>query len=290
MKQIKKAVIPAAGLGTRFLPATKTIPKEMLPIVDKPTLLYNVEEVIKAGIEDVVIIAGRNKTSIEDFFDCSYELEDLLSRNKKFDLLDRVQKIRDKVNIISIRQKEALGLGHAVHSAKPVVGDESFAVLLGDEISIGEVGATKELVQDFADKQSSTVGIMEVPEQEVHKYGVISGEKLSEQSYKIHSLVEKPKAKDAPSNLVLPGRYIFSAAIFDHIEKVKKDSRGEIQLTTAMDTLAKKQELFGFKCHSKRYDAGDKLGYLKANIEIGLLHPDIGYELREYLKELGASL
>lgn len=290
MKKITKAVIPAAGLGTRFLPATKTIPKEMLPIVDKPTLLYNIEEVIKAGIEDVVIISGRNKTSIEDFFDCSYELEDLLEKRGKLELLKKMKDLREKVNIISIRQKEALGLGHAIYTAKPVIGEESFAVLLGDEISLGSEGATLELVKDYAEKQASTVGIMEVESSEVSKYGVISGEKITKQSYLIHKLIEKPKAEDAPSNLVLPGRYIFTSNIFKYLEDIKQDSKGEIQLTPAMDTMANKNKLYGFKCISQRFDAGDKLGYLKANISIALDHPEIGTSFKAYLKDIGSRL
>lgn len=294
MKKVTKAVIPAAGLGTRFIPATKTVPKEMLPLVDKPTLLYVVEEAVAAGIEDIVIIAGRGKTEIEDFFDTSYELEDLLHRQGKEDLLKQIKEISNMANIISLRQKEAKGLGHAVYCARPIVGQESFAVLLGDEITLpfgGYSAVTKELIELHEEQQASTINVIEVAKESVHKYGIIDFTKMSLKYkdldvLKVNNIIEKPNQEEAPSNLALPGRYVFNKEIFSHLELTTPGKNGEIQLTDAMASLLKQSPLFALNIPNRRYDAGDKLGYLIANIELALEREDLGESLKNYLKSL----
>ncbi len=287
--KIKKAVIPAAGLGTRFLPVTKTVPKELLPIVDTPILLMIVEEALNAGVEDIIIIAGRNKTAIEDFFDRSYELEDTLYKTGKLDLLASLKRIQGLVNIISVRQKEALGLGHAVYTARPVVGDEPFAVLLGDEIMVSEnKNVTAQLCDLYKKTSASSVAVMEVNKKDVSKYGIIEFEKNQSMGLmKVKSVVEKPNPELTPSLWALPGRYIFTAELFEHLKNTKPGKNGEIQLTDAMTQLAQgDQGLWATPFVAQRYDAGDKLGYLQANIEMGLKHPEIGEALRHYLKNL----
>jgi len=289
LQAVKKAVIPAAGLGTRFLPVTKTIPKEMLPIVDTPILLHIVQEAVAAGIEDIVIVSGRGKTAIEDFFDSNYELEDTLEKAGKKELLAPIKKIKDMANVISIRQKQALGLGHAVWTAKPVVGNEPFAVMLGDELLIprpGEASGLKHLCKTAIDMNASTVAVMEVETSEVNKYGIVEVEKQRENLWKILSVVEKPAADKAPSRLALPGRYVFEADIFEILKNTKPVKNGEIYLTDAMTDLAKKKGLFATVLPGRRYDAGDKFGYLQANIELGLEHPELGPKLRTYLRKL----
>ncbi len=293
LNAVKKAVIPAAGLGTRFLPVTKTIPKEMLPIVDTPILLHIVQEAVAAGIEDIVIISGRGKTAIEDFFDSSYELEDTLQKTGKLALLEPIKKIKEMANIISVRQKQALGLGHAVWTAKPVVGKEPFAVMLGDELLIptpGTKSGLSHLCKTAIDMKMSTVAVMEVEASEVHKYGIVDVEVQRENLWKILSVVEKPKAEDAPSRLALPGRYVFESDILEILETTKPSPNGEIYLTDAMTTLAKKKGLLATILPGRRFDAGDKMGYLQANIELGLEHPEIGPKLREYLRQLAGKL
>jgi UTP--glucose-1-phosphate uridylyltransferase len=292
MNKVRKALIPAAGLGTRFLPATKTIPKEMLPIVDQPILLYVVEEAVRAGIEDIILVAGRGKSAIEDFFDRSFEVEYQLEKTGRLDILMRLQKIRDMANIISIRQKEALGLGHAVYSGAPIIGKENFAVLLGDEIMYSESSeptVTEQLSHIFAETGLSTVAIMQVEESEVEKYGIVDGEKTTQGYYKVKNVIEKPKASAAPSRLALPGRYVFTAQIFEYLKNAKPGKNGEIQLTDAMTEVAKNHGLIATTFKAKRFDAGDKLGYLMANIEIALMREDLGPQLREYLKKFGGS-
>lgn len=289
LQAVKKAVIPAAGLGTRFLPVTKTIPKEMLPIVDTPILLHIVQEAVAAGIEDIVIVSGRGKTAIEDFFDSNYELEDTLEKAGKKELLAPIKKIKDMANVISIRQKQALGLGHAVWTAKPVVGSEPFAVMLGDELLIprpGEASGLKHLCKTAIDMNSSTVAVMEVETSEVNKYGIVEVEKQRENLWKILSVIEKPTADKAPSRLALPGRYVFESDIFELLQNTKPQKNGEIYLTDAMTDLAKKKGLFATILPGRRYDAGDKFGYLQANIELGLEHPELGPKLRSYLRKL----
>lgn len=290
---IKKALIPTAGLGTRFLPITSSVPKEMLPIVDEPLLLNIVREVAKAGIEDVVLITGRRKTAIEDFFDRHVELEETLERTGKTDLLESLNEIRNMVNIISIRQKQALGLGHAVYMGKPVIGDEPFAVLLGDELMIQPTPdtptVTKQLCDTYAETKLSTVAIMEVAQSEVSKYGIISGEKEGKW-IRVKDVVEKPEPQNAPSSWALPGRYVFSGEIFKHLENLPPGRNGEIQLTDAMCKLAQQNKLLARFFDGLRYDAGDKLGYLIANVELGLRHPQIGDSFREYLKNFAGKL
>ncbi len=288
MKPIRKAVIPAAGLGTRFLPATKTVPKELLPIVDRPIILYVVEEAINAGIEDIIIIAGRNKHSIEDFFDVNYELQDTLEKKKQSALLEKIQDLHKKANLISIRQKQALGLGHAVHCAKPIVGDEPFAVLLGDEIMIsnGKKTVLGDLINAYKKTEVSCVTIMKVSEQDVSKYGIIKGKEISKDTWKIEDVVEKPAPNKAPSNWALPGRYVFTNGIIGALEDLSPSKNGEIQLTDGMVKLAKAEGLNGIVLNATRYDAGDKLGYLQANIEVGLDHPELKDSFKKYLKDL----
>jgi UTP--glucose-1-phosphate uridylyltransferase len=293
MSKIKKAIIPAAGLGTRFLPATKTVPKEMLTIVDAPIILYVVEEAIAAGIEDIVLVAGRGKHAIEDFFDTSYELEDKLVRDGKEHLISRVTKIRDRANIISIRQKQALGLGHAVLCGLPIVGKEPFAVLLGDEITMGfhgEPNVTAQLVRSFEETGTSAISIMSVPESDVSKYGIAEVEEKSSGFYKVTSLVEKPKATETKSRWALPGRYAFDNRIMDILQNAKPSLNGEIQLTDSMRVLCQQFGLNAMTFTAHRFDAGDKLGYLQANIELGLQNPELGDELKKYILQLAGKL
>jgi len=297
MRKIKKAVIPAAGLGTRFLPATKTVPKEMLTIVDAPIILYVVEEAIAAGITDIVLVAGRGKHAIEDFFDTSYELEDKLIRENKIHLLQRVLQVREKANVISIRQKQALGLGHAILCAKPIVGNEPFAVLLGDEITVGSAGnnsatanVTALLSDNFEKNGVSTIAIMEVEEKDVSKYGIADVELIKQDLFKVLRLIEKPNPSQTRSRFALPGRYAFDGLIMNYLAKASPSVLGEIQLTDSMDLLAREKGLHAMTFASKRYDAGDKLGYLIANIEFALKHDDLERPLTEYLKKLIGKL
>ena len=267
-----------------------TVPKELLPIVDTPILLFVVKEAIEAGIEDLILIAGRNKHAIEDFFDRSFELEDTLVKAGKEDLLKQIREIQSMINIVSIRQKEAKGLGHAVHTAKPAVGEEPFAVLLGDEIMVQtkpeHKNVTQQLCQIYSDTQTSTVAVMEVPEADVSKYGIVQVTNSKADVMSVETVVEKPKAQEAPSRLALPGRYVFSSSLFHHLENLSPGKNGEIQLTDGMTRLAINEGLFATRFSSQRYDAGDKLGYLMANIELGLQHPEVGQGLRAYLKNL----
>jgi UTP--glucose-1-phosphate uridylyltransferase len=294
LKKIKKAVIPAAGLGTRFLPATKNTPKELLPIVDKPIILYVVEEAIRAGIEDIIFISGRGKHSIEDFFDISVELEQHLVSKGQEALLEKIQKISSMVNIISVRQKKALGLGHAVFCAKSAVGNEPFAVLLGDEITLPKDSSSKTaletMISHYNQTQESTTSIMEVPKEDVIKYGICAVEKHDDSVFKINSVVEKPSVEDAPSQFALPGRYVFNPSIFDYLENTKPGKGGEVQLTDAMCMEAKHHKLWGVTFDAKRYDAGDKLGFIIANIELALQNPEISQALKKYLASQLPSL
>lgn len=289
MKKVKKAVIPAAGLGTRFLPATKTVPKEMLTIVDAPIIFYVVEEAVKAGIEDIVLIQGRGKTAIEDFFDTTYELEDKLSKDGKINLLERLIKIREMANIISVRQKQPLGLGHAVLCSEKVVGDSPFAVLLGDEITVSkgsEPNAIAQLSQAYQNTGRSAVSVMEVADEEVSKYGIADITSHPSGLFKVNAFVEKPSLDRAPSRWALPGRYVFEANIFDFLKNAKPGVLGEIQLTDSMNEMAKAGDFFACPLQSQRFDAGDKLGYLKANIELGLRHPEVSAGLKKFLHQL----
>ncbi len=290
-QKVKKAIIPAAGLGTRFFPATKTIPKEMLPIVDKPIILYVIEEAIQAGIEDIVLIQGRGKTAIEDFFDISYELEDNLIKRGQSEVLESLQKIRSSVNIISIRQKSALGLGHAVRCAKSVVGADPFAVLLGDEITLTKSrseNVTGFLSDQFSKTQQSSVWVLPIDLKDSHKYGIVNvgpDNKDLSSGKKVIGVIEKPTAEKAPSNWALPGRYVFNSEIFEYLDNTKPGKNGEIQLSDAMNLMAAASNLNAYSFNSRRYDAGDKLGFLIANIDLALERDDLKVELLNYLKQ-----
>ncbi|MEH7522595.1 UTP--glucose-1-phosphate uridylyltransferase GalU [Bacillus sp. JJ1503] len=283
---IKKAVIPAAGLGTRFLPATKAQPKEMLPIVDKPTIQYIIEEAVESGIEDIIIVTGRSKRAIEDHFDKSVELEMLLERTGKHDMLEVVENISNLVDIHYVRQKEPLGLGHAVLCAKKFIGNEPFAVLLGDDIVDSEVPALKQMINQYNQVQSSILGCNEVPLSEVNKYGIVNYSEKSGDLYKVESLVEKPAIEEAPSTQAIVGRYILSPAIFELLEEVAPDKKGEIQLTDAIDRLLGKESIYSYILQGKRYDVGDKFGFLQASIDYALKRPDLKDKLEAYIKQL----
>jgi UTP--glucose-1-phosphate uridylyltransferase len=284
--KVRKAVIPAAGFGTRFLPATKAVPKELLPIVDKPAIQYIMEEVVAAGIDEVILITGREKGSIEDHFDTSGELENHLKKKKKEDLLKIIQKISEMVTLVSVRQKEPLGLGHAILCAKRTVGNEPFAVLLGDDLIDSQIPCIKQMIDLYSSEMQAIIAIQQVPQEEAHLYGIIKGQKVKERVYRIEEMVEKPPRGRAPSTLAIIGRYILPPQIFSLLEKVPPDRNGEIQLTSGLVELNRKEAIFGYEFIGDRYDAGDKLGYLQANISFGLKHPDLGPKLKEYLKGL----
>lgn len=282
---IRKCVVPAAGLGTRFLPATKAIPKEMLPIIDKPTLQHIVEESVAAGIEDVVLITGRGKGSIEDHFDISVELEGVLKERGKTTELNQLRMISDMANIVSVRQKEPLGLGHAVLCARSVIGEEPFAVILGDDLIDAEVPAIQQLAAVYEKYKKGVIALMEVPPEEAHLYGIAAGEEIDDDCILITKLVEKPKT-DAPSNLAVIGRYVLPPSIFGFLSKQEKGVGGEIQLTDALAALRNTEGLIGYKFKGRRYDAGDKLGYLKANIAYALKRPELREGLLRYMREV----
>ena len=293
--KIRKAVIPAAGFGTRFLPATKVVPKELLPIVDKPTIQYIMEEVVAAGIEEVILITGREKGSIEDHFDISAELENHLRKKGRKDLLKLIQKISEMVTLVSVRQKEPLGLGHAILCAKKMVGGEPFAVLLGDDLIDAKIPCIRQMIDVYQKVEGhlshplqgrAVIAIQKVPRSETHLYGIIQGKKVRERVYRIEEMVEKPPQGKAPSNLAIIGRYILPPQIFGILEKISPDRRGEIQLTEGLRELKKTVPIFGYEFLGDRYDAGDKWGYLEANISLGLKHPELGPRLKRYLKGL----
>jgi UTP--glucose-1-phosphate uridylyltransferase len=284
--RIRKAVIPAAGLGTRFLPATKAIPKEMLPIVDVPTIQYVVDEAIASGIEHVILVTGRGKDSIVDHFDRAPELEQFLAEKGKDDLLAMVRAIAEKVEVIAIRQKEPRGLGHAVLAARPAVGDEPFAVLLGDDIFDADPPCTRQLVDVFAARGQAVIALLEVAEEQTSAYGVIKGRPLAPGLHQVEGMVEKPAPGTAPSRLAIMGRYVLPPEIFPMIEQTPPGKGGEIQLTDALDRLRRERGVLGCAFRGTRYDAGDKLGYLKANLEYALKRPELAGKLRAYLKEL----
>ena len=287
MRRIRKAVIPAAGLGTRFLPATKAQPKEMLPIVDKPTIQFIVEEAVASGIEDIIIVTGRSKRAIEDHFDRSGELETFLEKAEKIELLNMVQDISRMADIFYVRQKEALGLGHAIYSARKFIGDEPFAVLLGDDIIRAEVPCLRQMINIYERYGASIVGVQEVPLEDTSKYGIVDGESSGERIYRALDLVEKPSPQDAPATrLAIMGRYILNPEIFDILENLKPGKGGEIQLTDGLRELGMLQEIMAYDFEGRRYDVGDKLGFVQATIEYGLLRDDISLELKAYLLEL----
>ncbi|HHV46416.1 MAG TPA: UTP--glucose-1-phosphate uridylyltransferase GalU [Tissierellia bacterium] len=281
--KVKKAVIPAAGLGTRFLPATKAQPKEMLPIVDKPTLQYIIEEAVESGIEEILIITGRNKTSIENHFDRSVELELELEKKGKLDLLREVRKISDMVNIHYIRQKEPLGLGHAIYCAKSFIGNEPFAVLLGDDIVYSEKPCLKQMIEVYNEYKTTILGVQEVPKDEVDKYGIILGKLIENRVYKVKDLIEKPNVENAPSNIAILGRYIISSEIFNILKNTKPGKNGEIQLTDALKELARHEAIYAYNFIGRRYDVGDKQGFLEATVEYALRNEELRDEFLEYL-------
>ena len=282
--KVRKAIIPAAGLGTRFLPATKATPKEMIPIVDKPTIQYIVEEAAAAGIEDILVISGRNKRAIEDHFDKSYELEEELSRKGKSELLEVVENISNMANIHYIRQKEAKGLGHAIYCAKSFIGDEPFAVLLGDDIVKSETPCIKQLMDVYNEYHTSILGVQKIPLQDVPKYGIINANQIEERVYKVKGLVEKPDIEHAPSNIAILGRYIISPRIFQHLENATPGKNGEIWLTDALEKLITQEAMYAFDFEGDRYDVGDRIGFLKATVEFALNREELRGEFSSFLK------
>jgi len=281
--RVKKAIIPAAGLGTRFLPATKAQPKEMLPIVDKPTIQYIIEEAVASGIEEILIITGRNKRAIEDHFDKSIELEYQLQQNGKEDVLKMVQDISNLANIYYIRQKEPKGLGHAISCAKTFVGNEPFAVMLGDDVVDSEVPCLKQLIDCYSEYKTSILGVQEVPLSEVYKYGIVDGALIEDRVYKVKDVIEKPSVDQAPSNIAILGRYIITPRIFDILENTKPGKGGEIQLTDALKTLISEENMYAYNFKGRRYDAGDKEGFLEATVEYALKRDDLKKTFMQYL-------
>ena len=286
IQKIRKAVFPAAGLGTRFLPATKASPKEMLPLVDKPLIQYSVEEAVASGIESVLIITGRDKAAIENHFDMSFELEQLLESKGKKVVLKEVRAISDIARINYTRQKQALGLGHAIYQAKDFVGDEPFAALLADDVVDAEKPALLQMIEVFDKYQAPVIATMQVEGDAISRFGVIDAEEVEPNVYKIRDMVEKPIFEDAPSDLAIIGRYLFTPDIFAAIEQTKPGAGGEIQITDAMRILLKERPLYAVKLEGKRHDAGDKLGFLIATVEYALKREDLGSDFRDYLKSL----
>ncbi len=283
---VKKAIIPAAGMGTRFLPATKAQPKEMLPIVDKPTIQYIVQEAVESGIEDIIIITGRGKRAIEDHFDKSYELEDMLQKKNDLEKLELVESISKLGNIHYIRQKEPKGLGHAIYCAKSFIGNEPFAVLLGDDIVRNDYPCLKQLIDVYDRYKTSVIGVQHVDKESVHKYGIVSCSPVDDRIFKINDMVEKPSKESAPSDIAILGRYILTPEIFTELEHLPPGKNGEIQLTDAMLALLKKEIIYAYEFEGKRYDVGDKVGFLKATVDFALEMDDIGSEFADYLRHI----
>lgn len=281
--KVRKAIIPAAGLGTRFLPATKAQPKEMLPIVDKPTIQYIIEEAVASGIEEILIITGRNKKCIEDHFDKSIELEMELEKNHKEDLLELVRGISDMVDIHYIRQKEPKGLGHAILCARAFVGNEPFAVLLGDDVVDSEVPCLKQLMDCYKEYKTSILGVQTVAHEDVNKYGIVDGIHIEDRVYKVKKLIEKPSIDEAPSNVAILGRYIITPQIFEILQNTKPGKGGEIQLTDALQTLIENEAMYAYNFEGKRYDVGDKLGFLQATVEYALKREELREPFIQYL-------
>ncbi|HCV8159012.1 TPA: UTP--glucose-1-phosphate uridylyltransferase GalU [Staphylococcus aureus] len=287
MKKIKKAIIPAAGLGTRFLPATKAMPKEMLPILDKPTIQYIVEEAARAGIEDIIIVTGRHKRAIEDHFDSQKELEMVLKEKGKSELLEKVQYSTELANIFYVRQKEQKGLGHAISSARQFIGNEPFAVLLGDDIVESEVQAVKQLIDVYEETGHSVIGVQEVPEADTHRYGIIDPLTKNGRQYEVKKFVEKPAQGTAPSNLAIMGRYVLTPEIFDYLKTQKEGAGNEIQLTDAIERMNNDNQVYAYDFEGERYDVGEKLGFVKTTIEYALKDDSMREELTRFIKELG---
>ncbi|WP_171969559.1 UTP--glucose-1-phosphate uridylyltransferase GalU, partial [Staphylococcus aureus] len=283
----KKAIIPAAGLGTRFLPATKAMPKEMLPILDKPTIQYIVEEAARAGIEDIIIVTGRHKRAIEDHFDSQKELEMVLKEKGKSELLEKVQYSTELANIFYVRQKEQKGLGHAISSARQFIGNEPFAVLLGDDIVESEVPAVKQLIDVYEETGHSVIGVQEVPEADTHRYGIIDPLTKNGRQYEVKKFVEKPAQGTAPSNLAIMGRYVLTPEIFDYLKTQKEGAGNEIQLTDAIERMNNDNQVYAYDFEGERYDVGEKLGFVKTTIEYALKDDSMREELTRFIKALG---
>jgi UTP--glucose-1-phosphate uridylyltransferase len=288
--RVRKAVFPAAGWGTRFLPATKAQPKEMLPLVDKPVIQYAVEEAVAAGIEQVIIVTSSQKRAIEDHFDLNLELEQLLEQRGDIEMLRQIRAISDLAQVSYVRQKEQLGLGHAVLVAKELVGHEPFAVILSDDVVVGGRPCIGQLIEAYQETHSSVVAVMEVPHEETHRYGIIDGQLATgvadSRLYKLSGLVEKPEPEAAPSNLAIIGRYVLTPKVFDKLEQTPRGAGGEIQLTDALEAVMKEQDVYGYAFEGVRYDAGTTMGWLKASVELALQRQDIGNDFRRYLQSL----
>lgn len=284
---IRKAVFPAAGLGTRFLPATKVIPKEMLALVDKPLIQYGVEEALAAGVEEIIFVTARGKSVLEDHFDMTYELEKTLEERGKTELLAAAREVSGMTNVLSVRQKQALGLGHAVLTARPLVGDEPFAVILCDDIIASDVPCLKQMIDVYERYEGApVVALMEIDDEAISRFGVIAGEEVEPGVYRLREMVEKPKPEDAPSNLAIIGRYLLTPDLFPLIAATEPGVGGEIQITDALRSLAAKRPFYGYRFSGRRYDAGDKMGFLEATVELALARPDLGPAFRAYLKTL----
>ena len=286
MTKVRKAVIPAAGLGTRFLPATKSQPKEMVPVIDKPTIQYVVEEAVGAGITDILVITGRGKRAIEDHFDRNFELEFYLEEGKKNDELEQVQAISEMADIHYIRQRDPLGLGHAVSVARQHVGSEPFAVLLGDDIMVDDSKLLRSMLDVYERYGRSVVAVLEVAREDIRNYGCVSPEAMEDNLVRIRSIVEKPKPEDAPSNLAVIGRYVFTPEIFDALDRITPGAGGELQLTDAISFLLETQTVFGYAFETGRYDIGKKIDFLRATVELALDRPDLGDEFKAFLADL----
>lgn len=289
-EKVKKAVIPVAGMGTRFLPASKAIPKEMLTIVDRPTIQYIVEEVVASGIEEIILVTSEGKSAIENHFDYDFELDTVLEQKKKDRLLEEVRHISNLIDIVSVRQKKPLGLGHAIWTTRNVVGNEPFLVLLGDDLVLSDVPCSQQMLDLFDDVQESIVAIQRVHADQTHQYGIIEGEKVKDRVVKVNRMVEKPAPGTTDSDQAIIGRYLLQPDIFELLEKTTPGHGGEIQLTDALQALSKKRGMYAYEFKGTRYDAGDKLGYLKAIVAFGLRHPELKDEFKKLIKEVSESL
>jgi len=284
--KLRKAVIPVAGLGTRFLPATKTVPKELLPIVDIPSIQYVVQEAVDAGIEEIIFVTGRGKDGIEDHFDEAPELEQLLTERGNHEMAQTLRKIAEMTEVVSVRQKKPLGLGHAVLCAKDLVGDEPFAVMLADDLIEAEVPGIRQLISIFEETSESVVALMEVPQAEVHQYGIIKGREIKKRLYQVEATVEKPLAKDAPSRMAIIGRYVLRPEIFQILQNLPPGRGGEIQLTDGLSQLVLERKIFGCEFVGDRYDIGDKFGFVRATVAYALKRPDLRDKVLKYLKSI----
>lgn len=286
MSVIRKAIIPVAGFGTRFLPVTKSIPKEMIPIIDKPTIQYIIEEAVESGITDILLVTSKYKKSIEDYFDNFKELESILESSKNYEMLDMIKNISNMVNITFVRQKEQKGLGHAIYQGKTFVGNEPFCVLLGDDIVYNkDKPCLKQLIECYKEYGGSVLGVQEVKHEDVSKYGIVDGNKIAENIYRVNNLIEKPSMEEAPTNIAILGRYVISCKIFEHLEKENYGKNGEIQLTDSITNLISTEEVYAYKFQGTRYDIGDKIGYLKATIDYSLRDDKIKHIIKDYLGE-----